>query len=279
MFGFLSDYRFGINFTEFNIPSVTLTDVMDILIVSFLIYSLSVWIKETRAWTLFKGILVVFAFSAIAVLLQLNTILWLLRNTLSVALLAIIIIFQPELRKALEQIGKGRFVAAFSATPETDAKCSPETFTEIGRAIAVMSAQKTGALILIERDVPLGDFESTGIKIDSVVTSQLLLNIFEHNTPLHDGALIIKNNRVAAASCFLPLTEEKLSMELGTRHRAAVGATELSDCFAIVVSEETGDVSACSGGKIYRKKTPEEVRKLFFGADGKQKKGGRRKSK
>lgn len=274
----MTNYRFGVNITEFNIPSVTLTDIMDILIVSFLIYSLSVWIKETRAWTLFKGILVVFAFSAVAVLLQLNTILWLLQNTLSVALLAIIIIFQPELRKALEQIGKGRFVNAFAA-PEAEEKCSLETFNEIMEAAAEMSSKKTGALILIERDVPLGDFESTGIKIDSVVTSQLLLNIFEHNTPLHDGAVIIKNNRVAAASCFLPLTEAKLSMELGTRHRAAVGAAELSDCFVIVVSEETGDISVCHGGKIFRKKSVEEISKLFFGAAGTPKRERRRKKK
>lgn len=264
---FLTNYRFGINLTELNFPSVTITDICDILIVAFLIYNLSLWIKETRAWTLFKGILVVFSFGVIAVLLNLSTILWILKNTLSVALLAIIVIFQPELRKALEQLGKGRFITPFSSGENTEEKCSLDTFDQIMEAVSSMSIKKTGALILIERAVPLGDFERTGIRIDSVVTSQLILNIFEHNTPLHDGAVIIKNNRVAAATCFLPLTESRLSMELGTRHRAAVGASEVSDCFVIVVSEETGDISAANEGKIYRRRKPEELKKMFFGSE------------
>lgn len=265
--GFFTNYRLDFRLTELNFPSITFVDVMDILIVSFLIYSLTVWIKETRAWTLFKGLLVVFLFGIIAVLLHLNTILWILTNTLSVALIAIIVIFQPELRKALEELGKGQFIAPFIPTEESDEKCSEETFDAIVDAIRSMSMKKTGALILIEQEVPLGDFETTGIKIDSVVTSQLIINVFEHNTPLHDGAMIIKNNRVAAASCFLPLTEAKLSMELGTRHRAAVGASEVSDAFIIVVSEETGDISVAKSAKLYRKKTPEEVKVLFFGGN------------
>lgn len=215
----------NLGITEFARPSLGISDILDILIVAYIIYKIIFWIKETRAWVLFKGILVIFALAAVAMLLKLNTILWILSNTISVGIIAVIVVFQPELRKALEQLGKGKFFTAFArSSEETDDKAAQRTVDEIVKAAEKMGSVKTGALILIEQKVPLGDFERTGIPVDAIVSSQLLINIFEHNTPLHDGAVIVRRNRVAAATCFLPLTDSnEVSMELGTRHRAAIG--------------------------------------------------------
>ena len=206
-----------------------------------------------------------FALAAVATLLKLNTILWILSNTISVGIIAVIVVFQPELRKALEQLGKGKFFFYFTrGTDETDDKATQRTVDEIVKAADKMGSVKTGALILIEQEVPLGDLERTGIPIDAIVSSQLLINIFEHNTPLHDGAVIVRRNRVAAATCFLPLTDSnEISMELGTRHRAAIGASEVSDAYVIVVSEETGAISLARGGVLYRNLTPEQLRNMI----------------
>ncbi|MBQ5589952.1 MAG: diadenylate cyclase CdaA, partial [Anaerotignum sp.] len=244
----------SLGITEFARPSLGFTDILDILLVAYIIYKLIFWIKETRAWVLFKGILVIFALAAVATLLHLNTILFILSNTISVGIIAVIVVFQPELRKALEQLGKGRFINSFVRNnEEADDKANNRTVDEIVKAAAKMGAVKTGALILIEQEVPLGDLERTGIPIDAIVSSQLLINIVEHNTPLHDGAVIVRHNRVAAATCFLPLTDSnEISMELGTRHRAAIGASEVSDAYVIVVSEETGAISLARGGVLYR---------------------------
>ena len=214
---------------------------------------------------LFKGILVIFALAAVATLLKLNTILWILSNTISVGIIAVIVVFQPELRKALEQLGKGKFFTAFArSSEETDDKAAQRTVDEIVKAAEKMGSVKTGALILIEQKVPLGDFERTGIPVDAIVSSQLLINIFEHNTPLHDGAVIVRRNRVAAATCFLPLTDSnEVSMELGTRHRAAIGASEVSDAYVIVVSEETGAISLARGGVLYRNLSPEQLKNMI----------------
>ena len=224
----------NLGITEFARPSLGISDILDILIVAYIIYKIIFWIKETRAWVLFKGILVIFALAAVAMLLKLNTILWILSNTISVGIIAVIVVFQPELRKALEQLGKGKFFTAFArSSEETDDKAAQRTVDEIVKAAEKMGSVKTGALILIEQKVPLGDFERTGIPVDAIVSSQLLINIFEHNTPLHDGAVIVRRNRVAAATCFLPLTDSnEVSMELGTRHRAAIGASEVSDAYS-----------------------------------------------
>ncbi len=255
----------SLGITEFARPSLGITDILDILIVAYIIYKIIFWIKETRAWVLFKGILVIFALAAVATLLKLNTILWILSNTISVGIIAIIVVFQPELRKALEQLGKGKFFSYFTrGTDETDDKATQRTIDEIVKAADKMGSVKTGALILIEQEVPLGDLERTGIPIDAIVSSQLLINIFEHNTPLHDGAVIVRRNRVAAATCFLPLTDSnEISMELGTRHRAAIGASEVSDAYVIVVSEETGAISLARGGVLYRNLTPEQLRSMI----------------
>ncbi len=255
----------GADLTTMVRPEVGILDLVDILIVAYIVYKIIGWVKETRAWTLFKGVVVFFLFYAFASLLQLNTIHWILSETISVGIIAFVILFQPELRKVLEQLGNGKFIRNIfrfendSEGEEDDAR----TIEEIVTACKKMGSVKTGALILVERKVPLGDHVRTGIPVDAIVTSQLLINIFEHNTPLHDGAVIIRNNRVAAAACFLPLTENKVSMELGTRHRAAIGASEVSDADIVVVSEETGYISLARGGVIYRNITPDELRKML----------------
>ncbi|MBS7220987.1 MAG: diadenylate cyclase CdaA [Clostridiales bacterium] len=246
-------------------PEIGILDLLDILMVAFIVYKILNWVKETRAWTLFKGLVVFFVFYAFATLLQLNTIHWILSKTLSVGIIAFVILFQPELRKALEQLGNGKIIRnmfKFEIQDEEDGD-DVKTIDEIVTAAKKMASVKTGALILVERDVPLGDHIRTGIPVDGLVTSQLLINIFEHNTPLHDGAVVIKNNRVAAAACFLPLTENKVSMELGTRHRAAIGASEVSDADIIVVSEETGYISLARSGVIYRNITPDELKRML----------------
>ncbi|MCQ4726470.1 diadenylate cyclase CdaA [Anaerotignum faecicola] len=257
----------SLRLSDFIRPTVGITDILDILIVAFLTYKIIFWIKETRAWILFKGILVICVFSLIALLLNLNTILWLISKTISVGIIAVIIVFQPELRRALEQLGKaGPFLNLFKfETDDNQNNFTEKTIDEIIKACVKMSRDKTGALMLVERQVPLGDFERTGIPIDAIVSSQLIINIFEKNTPLHDGAVIIKNNRVAAATCFLPLTDSnEISMDLGTRHRAAIGASEVSDAFIIIVSEETGAISLAKGGTLYRNLSSETLKNMLL---------------
>lgn len=258
----IEDFFSAFRFSDFTIPTVNLNDLLDILIVAFLIYTIVIWIKETRAWALFKGIFIVLAFSVIAYVFKFNTISWILSKALTVGITVLVVLFQPELRKALEQMGKTHFNLIPSDKVENG--MSANIADEIVKATVKMAAVKTGALMLIEREVGLGDHERTGIPIDAIITSQLIINIFEKNTPLHDGAVIIRNNRVAAATCFLPLTEKDLSKELGTRHRAAVGASEVSDALVIVVSEETGGISVAVGGKLKRNITGEELKNLII---------------
>ena len=192
----------GVDFTTMVRPEVGILDLIDILIVAYIVYKIIGWVKETRAWTLFKGVVVFFIFYAVVTLLQLNTIHWILSETISVGIIAFVILFQPELRKVLEQLGNGKFIRnifKFEFQDE-DADEDAVVVEEIVTAAKKMASVKTGALILLERKVPLGDHIRTGIPVDAIVSSQLLINIFEHNTPLHDGAVIISNNRVAAAA-------------------------------------------------------------------------------
>ena len=236
-------------------PQVHISDVLEIIIISFLLYQVICWFKKSRAWTLFKGIAVLAICWLFAAIFELNTILWIFRNTISVGIIAIIIIFQPELRKALEQLGKRNFIASLfdSGNSEKRERFYAKTTNELVKATFEMAKNKTGALIVIEQNVALGDYERTGIPLDAMVTSQLIVNIFEHNTPLHDGAVIMRNNRIVAATCYLPLSENmEINKELGTRHRAAVGISEVSDSMTIIVSEETGDVSVAVGGELFR---------------------------
>lgn len=233
--------------------SMSVVDVIEILIISFLFYHILLWIKSTRAWNLFKGIVVILLFVLIAAIFQMNTILWLAENTLNVGLIALVIIFQPELRNALENLGgKNVFGSLFSIGKTEDNKFSDKTIDELVKASYAMGRVKTGALIVVENEILLNEYVRTGIDVDAIVTSQLLINIFEKNTPLHDGAVIIRGDRVVSATCYLPLSDSlSLSKDLGTRHRAAVGVSEVSDSLTIVVSEETGKVSVAMNGQIY----------------------------
>ena len=238
------------------LKAISAIDVIEIIIIGVVLYYLLLWMKNSRAWTLLKGLLVLLAFLAVAAIFQMNTILWLANKLFSVAVIALVIIFQPELRRALEQLGRTNFLAAFFS--RNFQKDHPDDYTEkttneIVKACFEMAKVKTGALIVIERDTKLNEYIRSGIALDSILSSQLLVNIFEHNTPLHDGAVIIRGNRIVAATCYLPLSDNfRLSKELGTRHRAAVGVGEASDAVTIVVSEETGYVSLAIGGMLHR---------------------------
>lgn len=239
---------------KFYVPRIEWTDIIEILFIAFVLYSILVWIKDTKAWSLLKGIIVVGVFTIIAYILNLRTILWIASKTISVGIIALVIIFQPELRRALEQLGRKRIVSGlfnFGEGKDKGELFSAKTAEEIVKAVYDMAAVRTGALIVIEHDMMLEEYIRTGIEVDGIVTSQLLINIFEHNTPLHDGAVIVRGNRVVAATCYLPLTDNvNLSKALGTRHRAGVGISEATDSMTIIVSEETGKVSVAFGGEL-----------------------------
>ena len=241
-------------FSKLYIPRITWTDVIEIIIIAVVLYNILLWIMNTKAWALLKGIIVVALFAVVAYLLNLKTILWIAGKTISVGIIALVIIFQPELRRALEQLGRKRFMLRFfnfGDNSDKDERFSVKTADEIVDACYKMGAVKTGALIVIEQDIVLEEYIKTGIPVDGIVTSQLLINIFEHNTPLHDGAVIIRGNRVVAATCYLPFTDNvNLSKALGTRHRAGVGISEATDSLTIIVSEETGKVSVAFGGEL-----------------------------
>lgn len=255
------------------------TDVAEVIILAFLIYHILLWIKTTRAWTLVKGFAVIFAFLLIALLFEMDTILWIAEKIFSIGVLAIVIVFQPELRRALEQLGQKNIIADILSLEGT--KVEGEEFNEktadaIVKACVEMSKAKTGALIVIENAVALGEYERTGITLDAQVSSQLLLNIFEHNTPLHDGAIIVRGNRVVSATCYLPLSDNMaLSKELGTRHRAAVGISEVSDALTIVVSEETGAMSISQDSELKRNVTAEVLRTELLALQNKPTEGKR----
>ena len=228
-------------------------DFIEILIIAFLFYHILLWIKSTKAWNLFKGIIVILFFVLVSAIFQMNTILWLAERTLNVGLIALVIIFQPELRKALENLGEKNFFGKiFNFSKSDECKFSDRTIEELIKACYAMGKVRTGALIVIEDEILLNEYIRTGIDIDAILSSQLLINIFEKNTPLHDGAVIVRGDRVVSATCYLPLSDSlSLSKNLGTRHRAAVGVSEVSDSLTIVVSEETGKVSIASKGQIY----------------------------
>ena len=241
-----------------------MSDMAEIIILAFLIYHILLWIKTTRAWTLVKGFVVILAFLVLAVFWEMDTILWLAEKVFDIGILAVVIVFQPELRKALEQLGQKNIIAdilTLDNVKEEKESFSDRTVDAIVKACVEMSKVKTGALIVIENNVPLGEYERTGIGLDAQVSSQLLLNIFEHNTPLHDGAIIVRGNRIVSATCYLPLSDNMtLSKELGTRHRAAVGISEVSDAMTVVVSEETGAISITQYSEIKRYVTAEELK-------------------
>ena len=252
--------------------NVTKTDVAEIIILSFIIYQIMVWIKSTRAWNLLKGFSVVLVVLAVAAVFHMNTILWIAENFFSLGITAVIIVFQPELRRALEQLGEKNILSSivpFDSSKKEEEGITDRTISELIRACFEMGKARTGALIVIEQSVSLQEYDRTGIPIDSLVSSQLLLNIFEKNTPLHDGAVILAGNRIRSATCYLPLSDNmKLSKALGTRHRAAVGISEVSDSMTITVSEETGSVSLAKSGRLLRNLNQEQLKEqlesLYF---------------
>lgn len=262
--------------------SFHLTYIVEILILTVIIYELLIWVKNTRAWTLLKGIVVVTAFALISYFFHLTTLTWLMSKTAGVLVTVVVIVFQPELRRALEQLGRKNIIFSIFGTSaviaEEDRRSRDKINSEIVKAVFEMSKVKTGALIVMEKKVILNEYERTGIPIDALISSQLLMNIFEHNTPLHDGAVFIRNQRVVAATCYLPLSDNmELSKELGTRHRAGVGISEVSDSLTIIVSEETGAVSIAESGKLTRSVSPDDLKAKLAEItqsvdDGKQKK-------
>ncbi|MFI3230029.1 MAG: diadenylate cyclase CdaA [bacterium] len=255
----------GLELSKLSIPIIETSDILDISIVAFFIYILMNWIRETRAWSLFKGIMIIILLSILSFNLNLYATFWIIEKTLSVGIIAIIILFQPEFRKGLEQIGKGSsFAKNIFASSDSNEKIPKKTLDEILTACFIMSKCKTGAIIVVEQNVPIGDFEDSGVPIDSIITSQLLINIFENKTPLHDGAVIIRNNRISRACCILPLTNSEIGLDLGTRHRASVGASEVCDGYVFVVSEETGGVSIAQNGKLKKSLSREEIESMFM---------------
>lgn len=239
-----------------SLPRIGITDILEILLIAFAIYNVINWVKQTRAWILVKGLIVLLVLWLIASILNLNVILWIFFKGINVGIIAVIIVFQPEFRKALEQLGQNNLVTPlfnFNDNKDRNERFSDDTVAGIVKAAFELAKTKTGALIVLEKDISLGEFEKTGIAIDSLVSSQLLINIFEHNTPLHDGAVILRGNRIVAATCYLPLSDNMhLSKDLGTRHRAGIGVSEVSDSLTIIVSEETGKVSIATGGTLIR---------------------------
>ncbi|MBR4277468.1 MAG: diadenylate cyclase CdaA [Lachnospiraceae bacterium] len=262
-------------------------DVLEILIIAFLLYYILAWMKNTRAWSLLKGIIVIALFLVVASIMQLDTIIWIAKNVVNYAIIALLLVLQPELRKGLENLGRKNILGDILSTTginSTDVESiSAESISEIVKACTEMGKARTGALIVIQRAEFLSEYETTGIAVDGKITSGLLINIFEKNTPLHDGAVIIVGNRVTAATCYLPLSDNMgLSKDLGTRHRAAVGVSEKTDAVTIIVSEETGRISLAIDGKIEPISDGEQLKtrltKLVSKAREKRRKTRRRRS-
>lgn len=244
------------------IKTMGILDIVDILIVAFLLYQVYKMLENTRALTLTKGLLILLLLTVVTGWLELHAINWLLQKTVTLLFVALPIVFQPELRRALEHIGEGQILKR-SGLLNYEEACS--LVSELDRAVVKMSSTKTGALIVLERNMGLNDICASGINIDGVVSAELLINVFVPNTPLHDGAVIIRGNRLVAAGCLLPLTDDRtLSTELGTRHRAAIGLSEQCDAVVVVVSEETGTISVAESGRIYRHLDSDQLRQYLM---------------
>ena len=264
MDSFLSGIEGIDDLSQILLPTIQLTDILDIVAVAALIYLVLIWIRKTRGWMLFRGIAIVLGAWIVAMILNLNMVELVFNKLFNIGILAIIVIFQPELRRALERLGTSRvFNNLFGYKDTTVNKKTADALTE---AMVNMASTKTGALIAVEQKVALGEYEQTGIPIDAEISSGLLINIFVKNTPLHDGAVIIRQNRVLAATCYLPLSENNdISKDLGTRHRAALGLSEVSDAKVFIVSEETGAMSMAYQGELYRDITKDFIRRQLIG--------------
>ena len=279
MFDFISKYL-----TVFRLPRVGILDVLEIIILAFLLYQVMKWMKNTRAWAVVKGLAVILVFMAIAEILDMTTIIWIGKSLFTLGAVAIIVALQPEIRRLIEDLGKNNLLTTLILLGEkqNDGRFTDKTLNEIISASFEMGRAKTGALIVIEGDSPLEEYERTGITVDGLVSSQLLVNIFEHNTPLHDGAVIIRGDRVQSATCYLPLSDNRsLSKELGTRHRAGVGISEVTDALVIIVSEETGKVSVAQNGELFRCLDVIDLRRKLEAIqdkkEGKTRKNGKKK--
>lgn len=243
---------------------MTINDIIDILIVAYIFYKIFMFIKDTRAEQVLKGILFLLVATQLSETFNLHTLYWILVNALQFGVIAALIIFQPELRAGLEHIGRTNFKLFGKGNINMSEEKMNKIIEEIVEALYSLSRQKIGALIIMERQTKIGDIINTGTSIDGEVSRQLLINIFIPNTPLHDGAVVIRDSQLKAAACFLPLTQSKdLSKELGTRHRAALGVSEVSDCISLIVSEETGDVSIAKAGKLYRNISKERMSNIL----------------
>lgn len=249
---------------------VALLDILDMAIVAFVLYRVAIWIKSTKVASLFKGLLLILVIYGVSQFLGLRTIAWLVESLFNIGLIAMVIVFQPELRKMLEEIGRGSFAPHMQLSDED--KAQMDSSHELITAVLSMAKTKTGALIVIEQQTSLQDIEQTGTAIDARLSKELILNLFHHNAPLHDGAMLIRRQRVAAASCILPLTASEIGKELGTRHRAAVGISENADALVLVVSEETGKISLAHQGKLQRNLDRGKLEKLLMGGGTKRRK-------
>ena len=249
--------------------AIEIIDIIQIILIAWFVYHVILWIENTRGYTLLKGILLILGFVVVANIFHMDVIVFLIANVSTVAITAIVIIFQPELRKVLEQVGQKNPINSLfflgSRAERANLWFSDNTINELVRACFEMSEVKTGALIVLERMVRIDEIAETGIPIDAILSGQLLINIFEHNTPLHDGAVIVREDRVLAATCYLPLSENTvISKRYGTRHRAAVGVSEISDSITVVVSEENGRVSYVMDGILHPNVTPSELKDMLY---------------
>ena len=254
------------------ISTIEWQDYAEIIIIAILLYYMMRWMHNTRAWSLMKGLVVILVFIIIANVFHMDTILWMSSNILQFAVIAIIVVLQPELRKALETLGKSNIIGGlfyFVSQSDYMMTISEKSIDEIARACYLMGEERTGALIVIENKESLSRIDESGIKVDAEITSQLLLNIFKKNTPLHDGAVTIRHNRISCATCYLPLTSSmSLSKEFGTRHRAGLGISEESDAGVIIVSEETGKISVARDGELERNLSETSLKRLLMHAFG-----------
>ena len=245
-----------------SVKNITIWNILDIVVVSYIFYKSYMLIKETRAEQLLKGIVLITLLIPISKWLQLTMLNWILSSIITIAVLSSIIIFQPEIRRALEHIGRSAFAEKHFLEDES---IRNQVITAIVTAVDNLSRSRTGALIIIEQLTGLGEIISTGVKIDALISSSLLENIFVVNTPLHDGATIIRNDRILASGCFLPLTSDSdINKQLGTRHRAAIGISETSDALTIVVSEETGTISLAVNGRLTRNYDKDKLKDILL---------------
>jgi diadenylate cyclase len=250
---------------ELSSPLSVISVILDVTIVSYLVYKLMIFVKEIRAWSLLKGVLVIVLVALLSSLLGLQVMTYLFNNIITFAALSLVVLFQPEIRKVLERLGTSEFTHFFNNSTSDEVIKTTAMVEEIVKACQKMSGSYTGALIVIEKETRIGEFINTGVQMNADVSSELLENIFVPKTPLHDGAVIIRKDKIIAASCLLPLTDNpNLSTELGMRHRGGLGITEVSDCLAVIVSEESGKISYASNGGLVRNLNSDSLRKALL---------------